>query len=174
MLIEQKLMALAAAYIDDLVTGGSDHSQATVNLDKLLHALDAYNFKVGADKINVGLTEADVLGFVIRDGKLLPDPSRTEPLARLLPPTTRTQLRGYLGLTGYYRAFIRDYARIARPLTTLLKDDVEWSWEREQQAAFEALRNALATTPVLAMPQPDRPYQICTDFCGIAIAAVLE
>ena len=94
----------------------------------------------------------------MREGKLLPDPARIEPLLRLLPPTTRTQLRGYLGLTGYYRPFIRDYARIAKPLTNLLKEDVVWRWEESEQKAFEYLRTALSSEPILAMPQPDRPY----------------
>ena len=81
----------------------------------------------------MGLAEADVLGFVLREGQLLPDPLRVKPITRLLPPTTRTQLRGYLGLTGYYRPFIKDYAHIARPLTNLLKDDVEWHWGSKEQ-----------------------------------------
>ena len=83
-------------------------------------------------------------------------------------------MRGFLGITGYYRQFIRGYAAIARPLTALLKEDCAWTWGPPQQAAFDKLQEHLRTEPILALPVADRPFLLHTDFCGDSIAAVLE
>ena len=63
---------------------------------------------------------------------------------------------------------------MARPLTNLLKEDVPWSWGPQQEAAFSKLQQHLREEPVLALPQPDKPYTLHTDFCGASISAVLE
>lgn len=75
---------------------------------------------------------------------------------------------------GYYRQFILRYAVLARPLTALLKEDVTWRWSKEQQRAFDDLKQRLQSAPVLALPTPDRPFVLYTDFCGVAVSAVLE
>lgn len=99
------------------------------------------------------MTEIAFLGYTLRNGKLMPDPYKAEPLSRLLPPTSRSELRGFLGLTGYYRDFVRGYAQKARPLTRLLQEDVAWDWGPAQQQAFDSLKREVASEPILAMPQ---------------------
>ena len=69
---------------------------------------------------------------------------------------------------------MRGYAAISRPLTLLLKEDTEWSWGPSQQQAFDHLQHNLRSEPVLALPQPDKPYTLYTDFCGDSVGAVLE
>ena len=97
-----------------------------------------------------------------------------EAISRLVPPENRSQLRGFLGLAGYYRQFVHRYAAHARPLTELLKEDTAWVWGEQQEAAFQLLKDRLQTAPVLALPAPDRPYTLFTDFCGASVSAVLE
>ena len=76
-------------------------------------------------------------GYIVQDGHMLPDPERISAITVLTPPSMRLQLRGFLGVTGYYHQFIKGYAAIAWPLTTLLKEDSIWDWEKKQQAAFD-------------------------------------
>ena len=97
-----------------------------------------------------------------------------EAIKKLLPPTTRSELRGFLGLAGYYREFVAGFAAVAKPLTTLLKEDVPWQWDDACQQAFTTLQSKLAASPILAMPEPDRPFQVHTDFSKVAASAVLE
>lgn len=130
--------------------------------------------KAGADKVFLGLTEIRFLGYLIQDGCLKPDPDKVDSIKRLLPPETRTQLRSFLGLTGYYREFVKGYASIARPLNKLLQEDVVWKWDDACQAAFKKLKDNLMTEPILAMPEADRPFVVHTDFSHVALGAILE
>ena len=79
-----------------------------------------------------------------------------------------------MGLAGYYREFIRGYAKIAKPMTTLLQEDTPWAWSPACQAAFEALKEKLSTEPILALPEPDRLFVVHCDFSHVALGAVLE
>lgn len=92
--------------------------------------LQAANFKAGATKVFLGLEELSFLGFLLQDGQIKPDPEKVAAINRLLPPHTRSELRAFLGLTGYYREFVEKYSHVAKPLTQLLQEDVVWEWTK--------------------------------------------
>ncbi len=81
--------------------------------------------------------------------------------------------RSFLGFCNFYRAFIRGFANIARPLNQLTRKDVEWTWETKEQQAFDDLRRRVTEEPVLKQPELDKPFELEVDASGFAVGAVL-
>ena len=165
---------MVGCFIDDLAVGGNTHEEAAAHAALLFAMLEERHLLAGADKVFVGLETIAFLGFQLTGGTVSPDPEKTAAISRLLPPRTRTEVRGFLGLTGYYREFVLRYAHLAKPLNLLLKEDTPWEWSPPCQRAFDDLKTRLMSTPILALPDHDRPYTLHTDFSHLAISAVLE
>ena len=99
--------------------------------------------------------------------------SKVQAVSEWPVPQSVKDLRGFLGLTGYYRRFIQHYAMISRPLTSLLKKGVQFQWTPVTQEAFTLLKTSLINAPVLAVPNFQLPFVIETDACDFGIGAVL-
>ena len=97
------LACQVGCFLDDLATGGGNHAAAAANVGRMLSMLIEYRLLAGADKVNLSLEELPFLGFLLCRGQILQDPNlpvKVEAIKQLLPPTTRSELRGFLGLAG--------------------------------------------------------------------------
>ena len=83
------------------------------------------------------------------------------------------EVQSFLGLAGYYRHFIPDFSKIAKPMTILLNKDEKFNWTLECEAAFHTLRTLLTTAPVLAQPDIEKPFDVFCDASGIGLGCVL-
>lgn len=101
------------------------------------------------------------------------DLAKLDAIAQWPAPTSVKELRGFLGLAGYYRKFVRHFAIISKPLTNLLKKHVLFIWTADHAAAFQTLKEALCRSPVLALPNFDCPFCIETDASDAGVGAVL-
>lgn len=100
------------------------------------------------------------------------DRRKVKAVKNLPEPKTVTQLRGFLGLAGYYRRFIQGYGVISKPITDLLRKD-GFNWTKKAEKAFDKLKLALTTAPVLALPNFSLTFVVETDACNVGIGAVL-
>jgi hypothetical protein len=89
------------------------------------------------------------------------------------PPTSVHQIRSFLGLAGYYRRFIPDFSKIAKPMTELLKKEVKFQWDGKCEEAFHTLRKLLTTAPVLAQLDNTQPFDVYCDASGTGLGCIL-
>nr|KYP74287.1 Retrotransposable element Tf2 [Cajanus cajan] len=113
------------------------------------------------------------LGHIISGQGVQPDPEKIQAIVAWPPPRSLTALRGFLGLTGFYRKFVRNYAAIATPLTDLLCSPT-FQWSLQAQQAFTELKSKITSVPVLALPDFNSPFVIETNASGTAIGVVLS
>ena len=134
------------------------------------------NLSLKSSKCRFGYTQTQHLGRVIGEAKILPDQRKVEAVKNCKKTESKTEVRAFLGLTGYYRRFIPNYCSSAAPLTALTQkvkpENVQW--DQENQRAFEKLKNALTSGPVLKAPEVDKPSLVQRDARDLGIGAVLS
>jgi RNase H-like domain found in reverse transcriptase len=102
------------------------------------------------------------------------DDTKVEKVCNWRPPTNVTEVRKFLGFTGYYQYFIKDYSKIARPLLQLTHLTSTWRWKEEEQTAFETLQQAMINKPVLWQPNFTKSFFLLTDTSAYSMGAILS
>jgi hypothetical protein len=115
----------------------------------------------------------EYLGYVISNKGVATDSSNNEVMVHWPTPQSLTEVRGFFGLTGYYMKFVKHYGIIAKPLTDLLKCKT-FSWSQEAKVAFQALKKAMCSVPVLSLPDFGEPFEIEIDACETGVGATLQ
>ena len=113
------------------------------------------------------------LGHVVSKEGIAVDPAKVVAIQDWKVPKNVTEVRSFLGLAGYYRKFIKDFAKISAPLTRLTKKNLVFAWDVDCDDAFRRLKRALTTAPVLVLPDGSKPFTVYTDACGTGLGAVL-
>ncbi|KAL3175750.1 hypothetical protein MRX96_000938 [Rhipicephalus microplus] len=113
------------------------------------------------------------LGFLISQEGVTIDPHRIAAIKNYTAPKTKSEVRSFLGLASHYRKYIKDFAKIARPLTLLTKKDAIVQWTPECQGAMDTLKERLTKPPILATFYPNLPTQVHVDASHTALGAVL-
>ena len=166
------LRKFVLVFFDDILIYNrslKDHGQ---HVDRVLKLLQERQLHAKTSKFFFGVQEVEYLGHIESHEGAKVDPNKIKAIKEWKVPTTIKQLRGLLGLTGYYRKFVKNYGRIAAPLTTLLKKDA-FSWTPEATKAFEHLKEAVCLAPVLAMPDFTKTFIVECDASGNGIGVVL-
>jgi reverse transcriptase-like protein/integrase-like protein len=118
-------------------------------------------------------SEITFLGHVINAQGIKMEPSKVDAVLKWPAPKNIHELRSFLGLAGYYRRFVKNYSMIGSPLTSLLRKDTKYVWKSEHDQAFNELKHAVSSAPILIIPNPHLSYTVITDASGFAIGAAL-
>lgn len=159
-------------FFDDILIYSFDLKSHLEHLEIVLNILKANQLYAKESKCTFGAPQVDYLGHIISGEGVATDPAKIAAVAEWKSPVSVTQLRSFLGLTGYYRRFIKNYGSICRPLYDMLKKGA-FQWSATQETAFQQLKTAVTTAPVLALPNFAEPFTIETDASGTGLGAVL-
>jgi hypothetical protein len=166
------LRKFVIVFLDDILVYSASWQEHLDHLRQVLQTLHDSQLFAKQSKCEFGRTSIHYLGHIISDSGVSTDPDKTVVMRNWPIPTNATELRGFLGLTGYYRKFVRNYGLISKPLTQLLSKK-GFAWSSEAAEAFQSLKEALTHTPVLALPDFFQPFVIETDACDTGVGAVL-
>ena len=166
----------AAAYLDDIVIHGEEWGTHLKQVTAVLRALRGAGLTANPKKCRLGLRDANYLGYTIGRGCVKPQAGKAEAIREWPRPQTKKQVRTFVGLASYYRRFVPHFASLSAPLTDLTKsrlpDRIQWTEETEK--AFQGLKEALCSGPVLVTPDFTKPLVVQTDASETGVGAVLS
>ncbi|GJP36383.1 hypothetical protein CLOM_g20895, partial [Closterium sp. NIES-68] len=160
-------------YLDDILIYSRDMKQHVEHLRRVFEILRRERFYVKLSKSDFALEKVQFLGHIVSAQGVHVDPKKIEAVRTWKTPENVKELQQFLDFANYYNRFVPQYAKIAVPLTNLLKKNTPYKWEPKHQEAVEQLKQALASAPVLILPDPERDYVIEADAIDQAVGAVL-
>ncbi|KAD5508936.1 hypothetical protein E3N88_16639 [Mikania micrantha] len=167
------LRKFVLVFFDDILIYSRDMDQHVYHLDTTLQLLQSHSFFVKLSKCCFGQSHVNFLGHIITSEGVKVEEEKIAAVKSWPIPQNVTQVRGFLGLTGYYRRFVRNYGIIARPLTALTKKN-GFHWNDDAWSAFNALKTALTTAPVLHLPDFDKEFVVECDASSDGVGAILS
>jgi hypothetical protein len=150
-------------FIDDILVYSRNEQGHTMHLHTVLQRLRDHHLYAKLSKCDFWLREIKFLGHTFSQDGISVGPEKVQEVMDWKPPTTVRQVQSFLGLAGYYRRFIPDFSRIAKPMMELLKNGVKYEWSQKCEDAFHALRQHLTTAPVLAQPDNTKSFDVYCD-----------
>lgn len=162
-------------YLDDLIIFGATLDEHNEHLRKVLEKLKKFGLKLQPDKCEFLRKEVVFLGHTVTGDGIFPDESKFSVVKNFPRTMNQKQMKSFLGLTGYYKKFIKDYGKIAAPLNKLTSSKVDFKWiEDVHTVAFEKLKELLITPPILIYPDMNQEFILTTDASGKGLGAVLS
>src|SRR5208282_3755783 len=165
---------ICLAYLDDVVLFSRTIADHFDRLKVVLDRLQGAGLKLKPSKCFMLQKSVTFLGHLVSGDGVSVHSDKVSAVDGWPTPMCVRDVRGWLGLTGYYRRFVQNYAKVAAPLTALLSPKVKWVWTDREQSAFDTLKAALVNPPILAMPAAEGLFTLDTDASKTAAGAVLS
>ena len=172
-IFRDNLERYVVVYLDDILIFSEDRESHFTHVTDALERLQQNGLYAKPSKSHLFTTTVEFLGHTLTPTGIRPSSSKCESIQTWPQPTSRKNIRQFLGITGFYRRYIPQYSEIACPLTNLLISGVQFHWSDAAQQAFELLKSKLISPPILRIAQPDLPFRIEADTSGQATGAVL-
>ena len=160
-------------FIDEILIYSRSAEEHERHLRLVLERLRDQKLFAKLSKCRFWKREVGFLGHRVSEEGVAVDPEKIAAIKEWPHPTSVTEIRSFLGLAGYYRKFVQGFASISKPLTRLTGKGIAYEWSIETEKAFEKLKEALTTAPILALPKPNQPYTVYTDASHVGLGCVL-
>ena len=160
-------------YLNDILVFSKSPEEHAEHLRLVLQHLREHELYAKRAKCAFNQPELEFMGHVVGSEGIKVDPKKTAVVRDWAVPQNLSELRSFLGLTNYFRRFVQGYANLVGSLTNLLRKDAPFVWSADCQAAFDGVKLALTTAPVLVMSDYDKPFELIADACGFGIGAAL-
>ena len=168
------LPSCVIVYLDDILIYSRTLEEHERHVGAVFERLRRERLYAKRSKCELFLSEVEFLGFRLGRGFVGTCADKVEEATAWPTPTKVSEVRSFLGVIGFYRRFMRNFSRIAAPLNALTRKNASFAWGPAEQSAFDALKKALQSQPVLRMADPSRPFVVATDASGFAVGAVLQ
>ena len=168
--LEEEVMEI---FMDDFTVYGSSFENCLQNLGTVLHRCQDKNLALNWEKNHFMVTKGIALGHKISVVGLEVDQAKVSIIKTIVPPTTVKGIRSFLGHVGFYRRFIRDFSKIARPLCRLLEKDAKFNFDESYQSSFEENKSRLVEAPIMAKPGWTKEFEIMCDASDYSMGAIL-
>ncbi|WVZ94210.1 hypothetical protein U9M48_040131 [Paspalum notatum var. saurae] len=168
-----ELDKFVVVFIDDILIYSKNEKEHEEYLRVVLTRLREHKLYAKFSKCALRLKEVGFLGHILSEKGVAVDPSKVKDVLNWKQPETVTEIRSFLGLAGYYRRFIKDFSKIAKPMTSLTKKNAKFVWGPKCEEGFRELKKALTTAPVLAQPDVTKPFDVYCDASGQGLGCVL-
>ena len=169
-----KDLPFATAYLDDIIIYSSTPEEHLQHIKTVFEKLHHAKLSMKLSKCPFFTKEIQYLGHILGMEGIKPVPAKTEAIKAMHPPVNPKQVRVFLRLVGYYRKFIKNFAKVAKPLTMLTRMDVKFEWKETHHCAFMKLKDAIIQAPILRYPDTTKPYIVYTDASDNACGAQLS
>ena len=170
LVVEEKV----AVFIDDVMIAMETEEGHDEIVEEVLRRLEENNLFVKPEKCVWKVREMGFLGVIIGKDGVRMEKEKVQGVIEWLVPKNVKDVQKFLGLANYYRWFVKDFAKIARPLHEMMRKENKWSWGERQQKAFEELKEKFTTEPVLITPDLDKEMRVEADVSDFAMGGVLS
>ena len=162
-------------FVDDILVHSQTWPEHIKLLEEVFVRLKAAGLTARPSKTFIGNSEIEFVGHVVREGIVRPQDTKIQALKNCERPTTKTQVKSFLGLAGYYRKFVPNFSSITAPLSDLTKKSQgsKFTWGQAQESAFQTVKHVLTSEPVLRMPDWSKEFVVQTDACNQGIGGAL-
>src|SRR6202795_3427796 len=165
---------LVVVYMDNIMIYTKTIAEHREVMKEVLKRLRDNDLFLKPEKCYFEVSEVEYLGVIINAEGVRMDPKKVAGIRDWPIPKKLKELQGFLGFANFYRRFVKDFSKRAAPLHSLLKKNIEWKWRKEHQQAFENLKEAFTSEPILVYPDPKRPLRVEADSSGYATGSVLS
>ncbi|CAM8994372.1 unnamed protein product [Rhodiola kirilowii] len=160
-------------FMDDFTVHGGTFDECLKNLSSVLKRCVEMNLVLNYEKCHFMVTHGIVLGHIVSKEGIEVDKAKIGVVMTLPYPSTVRDIKSFLGHAGFYRRFIKDFSKKALPLSNLLQKDVPFEFNNTCKNAFDELKQALTTTPIIRAPDWGKPFEVMCDASDYALGAVL-